>query len=122
MRTSSHSSKGRQSSKEQGTEACFAPGRDRDSLRAIGGAELLQDVLHMRLHRLFRNEETIGDIPISISCCFPSVTPNRDPDHRELAVDHLFRFAERCEYLGVIGDAHRDDPTREIPDIAQGDV
>jgi hypothetical protein len=24
--------------------------------------------------------------------------------------------------LGVIGDAHRDDPTREIPDIAQGDV
>jgi hypothetical protein len=29
-----------------------SPGRDRDSLRAIAGAELLHDVLHMRLHGL----------------------------------------------------------------------
>ena len=43
-------------------------GRDRDSLRATAGTELLHDVLHMRLHGLFRNEEMIGDIPISISC------------------------------------------------------
>jgi len=73
----------------------------------------------MRLHRLFRNEETYPDFDFLF---LPSVTPNRDPDHRELAVDHLFRFPEHCKYLGVIGDARRDDPTREIPDIAQGDV
>jgi hypothetical protein len=33
-------------------------------------------------------------------------------NHRELAVDHVFRFAERCQYSGVIGDAHSDDPMR----------
>jgi hypothetical protein len=31
-------------------------------------------------------------------------------NHRELAVDHVFRFAEGCEYLRVIGDAHSDAP------------
>ena len=43
-------------------------------------------------------------------------------NHGELAVPHIFSLAETCKYLGVIGDARRDDPTREIPDIAQGDV
>ena len=43
-------------------------------------------------------------------------------DHCELAVPHIFRLAETCKYLVVIGDARRDDPTREIRDIAQGDV
>ncbi len=35
------------------------PGRDRDSLRGIAGTELLQDVLHSRLHGLFRTEGAI---------------------------------------------------------------
>jgi hypothetical protein len=42
--------------------------------------------------------------------------------HGELAVPHIFRLAETCKYLGVIGDAHRDDPTRATSDISQGDV
>ena len=31
-------------------------------------------------------------------------------NHCELPVDHVLRFAEGCEYLRVIGDAHRVDP------------
>ena len=42
--------------------------------------------------------------------------------HGELAVPHIFKLAETCKYLGVIGDARRDDPTWKIKDIAQGDV
>jgi len=34
------------------------------------------------------------------------------PKHRELAVAHVFRFAERREYPGVIRDAHSE---RERP-------
>ena len=43
-------------------------------------------------------------------------------NHSELAVPHIFKLAETYKYLSVIGDARRDDPTQEIPDIAQGDV
>ena len=43
-------------------------------------------------------------------------------NHGELAVPHVFRLAETCKYLDVIGAARRDAPTLEIPDIAQGDV
>ena len=36
----------------------------------------------------------------------PSRTISREPNHAELAVDHVLRFAEPCEYLDVIGDAY----------------
>jgi hypothetical protein len=35
-----------------------------------------------------------------------------EADHRKLAVNHLLRFAERCEYLGVIGNAEQPIATR----------
>jgi hypothetical protein len=38
----------------------------------------------------------------------PSVTVN----HRELAVAHIFRLAETCKYLSVVGDADRPSTTR----------
>lgn len=38
----------------------------------------------------------------------PIPTTSARADHCELAVDHVFSFAERCEYLSVIGDAERD--------------
>jgi hypothetical protein len=40
----------------------------------------------------------------------PSVTVN----HSELAVAHIFRLAETCKYLSVIGDAERPITTRRL--------
>lgn len=49
------------------------------------------------------------------------MTPTRwVVDHCELAVAHIFRVAETCKYLGVIGDAHRDDPAGKRQILRKG--
>jgi hypothetical protein len=40
---------------------------DGDRLSAIAGAELLHDVLDVYLYCLFRNEEFVGNVPVSVS-------------------------------------------------------
>ena len=55
---------------------------------------------------------------------FRGTTTRSRADHRELTVDHVFRFAERCEYLGVIGDAAQPITTKKMAakaaDLAKG--
>jgi hypothetical protein len=42
--------------------------RNRNCLRAVTCAKLFQDVLYVSLHGLFRDKETISNIPISVPC------------------------------------------------------
>jgi hypothetical protein len=41
---------------------------------------------------------------INVTAGYPATSTMAD--HRELAVNHVFRFSERCEDLGVVADAH----------------
>jgi Sigma-70, region 4 len=64
--------------------------------------------------RLFRGRRLLQQRAIPITRVNSHQTKEADPDsliapeHCELTVAHVFRFAERCEYSCVIRDAHRE--------------